>query len=98
MEAREMLARARELEDIVAMLGLDELSTDDRVVVARARRLERYLTQPFFVSEAFTGRPGATVELEVILADVSDILEGRYDDVDEGLLYMVGRIPTEVAP
>jgi len=96
MEVREILARERELEDIVAMLGMDELSADDRTVVARARRLERYMTQPFFVSEAFTGRPGAAVELEGTLLDVAAILDGRYDDVDEGALYMVGRIPAEV--
>ena len=97
MEAREILARARELEDIVAMLGLDELSTDDRRAVERARRLERFLTQPFFVGEAFTGRSGVRVPLDRTLTGVEDILRGRADTVDEGALYMIGGLDDALA-
>lgn len=93
MQARQILARARELEDIVAMLGIDELSGEDRTAVSRARRLERYLTQPFFVSEAFTGRSGVSVALERTLDDVQDIVAGRHDGTDEAELYMVGALP-----
>lgn len=92
MRARETLARARELEDIVAMLGMDELSADDRLTVERARRIERFMTQPFFVSEAFTGRTGVAVELADTLNGVEAILEGRVDDRDEGELYMIGAL------
>ncbi|MCC6874107.1 MAG: hypothetical protein IT378_07340 [Sandaracinaceae bacterium] len=87
-----MLARARALEDIVAMLGLDELAPEDRLMVQRARRLDRYLTQPFVVSEPFTGRPGVSVPIARTLDDVESILAGRADDRDEGALYMIGAL------
>jgi F-type H+-transporting ATPase subunit beta len=87
---RSTLSRYRELEDVIAMLGLDELSPEDRRMVARARRLERFLTQPFKVSEAFTGRRGARVPLEETLTGCEWILEGRFDEVDERALYMIG--------
>ena len=92
MRAREYLARSRELEDIVAMLGIDELSTEDRTIVHRTRRLERYLTQPFFVSEAFTGRAGSSVALDKTLDDVQAIMDGRHDKDDEASFYMIGGI------
>lgn len=92
MRTRETLARARELEDIVAMLGMDELSAEDRRTVERARRVERFMTQPFFVSEAFTGRAGVAVELEDTLRGVEAILEGRLDERDEAELYMIGAL------
>jgi F-type H+-transporting ATPase subunit beta len=92
METRATLARAKELEDIVAMLGLDELSPDDRRTVGRARRLARFFTQPFFVSEAFTGRPGVSVPLERTLEGVEAILRGEADHLDEGALYMIGAL------
>lgn len=92
MAAREILAKARDLEDLIAMLGMDELTPEDRKAVERARRLERFLTQPFAVSEAFTGRAGATVNLEDTLAGVAAILDGRLDDRDEGTLYMIGAL------
>jgi F-type H+/Na+-transporting ATPase subunit beta len=88
--ARQLLARHRELEDVIAMLGLDELSPEDRHIVHRARRLQRFLTQPFTVSEAFTGRPGKRVALEDTLAGCERILDGELDEVDEELLYMIG--------
>ena len=74
--AREVIARARELEDIVAMLGIEELSAKDRTIVKRSRRLLRYLTQPFFVSEPFTGRPGVAVPLAAVLDDIDAIRMG----------------------
>jgi len=92
MAAREILAKSRDLEDLIAMLGMDELTPEDRKSVERARRLERFLTQPFAVSEAFTGRAGATVELDDTLAGVEAILDGGYDDRDEGTLYMIGAL------
>ncbi len=87
---RQTLSRYRDLEDVIAMLGLDELSAADRQVVARARRLERFLTQPFVVSEAFTGRKGARVPLEETIEGCRQILDGVYDRVDEQRLYMIG--------
>jgi len=95
---REVLARYRELEDVIAMLGLDELSADDRLVVRRARRLERFLTQPFKVSEVFTGRRGVSVPIEVTLDGVEAILGGACDALDEQALYMIGALPDTVAP
>lgn len=96
---RSTLARYRELEDVIAMLGLDELSEDDRVRVRRARRLERFLTQPFTVSEAFTGRPGVRVSLDDTLDGCERILAGETDEWDESHLYMVGALPAKgVAP
>ena len=87
-----MLATYADLEDIIAMLGFEELSPEDRSVVTRARRLERYVTQPFGVTEAFTGRAGRSVELVCLLDDVETILEGGMDDVPESTLYMIGRL------
>lgn len=87
---REHLARYRELEDIIAMLGLEALSKADRRIVGQARRLERYLTQPFFVVADHTGIPGASVPLEVTLADCEAFLRGDYDDLPEERCYMRG--------
>ncbi|MCB9691161.1 MAG: F0F1 ATP synthase subunit beta [Alphaproteobacteria bacterium] len=87
---RQTLARYRELEDVIAMLGLDELAPEDRTAVARARRLERFLTQPFVVSEPFTGRKGARVPIEETLTCCERILDGQLDRVDEQRLYMIG--------
>jgi F-type H+-transporting ATPase subunit beta len=89
-KVRQTLSRYRELEDVIAMLGLDELSPEDRQAVARARRLERFLTQPFVVSEAFTGRKGARVPLVQTIAGCQRILDGHFDEVDEDRLYMIG--------
>jgi len=87
---REHLARYRELEDIIAMLGLEALSEVDRRTVLRARLLERYLTQPFYVVAEHTGIAGATVRLETTLADCEDFVAGRYDDLPEDRCYMRG--------
>ena len=87
---REHLARYRELEDIIAMLGLEALSEADRLTVLRARLLERYLTQPFFVVAEHTGITGASVPLETTLADCEDFIAGKYDDLPEERCYMRG--------
>ncbi len=86
------LERYSELEDIISMLGLDELSADDQQTVRRARRLQRFLTQPLFVTEAFTGRPGRHVPRADTLAGCEAILDGRFDAVDENALYMIGAV------
>ena len=90
-EVRRTLATYQDLEDVIAMLGFEELSREDRTTVARARRLERYLTQPFRVTEAFTGREGVSVPLADVLDDCEAILAGEADDRPERALYMVGR-------
>jgi F-type H+-transporting ATPase subunit beta len=87
---REHLARYRELEDIISMLGLEELSERDRRIVVRARKLQRYLTQPFHVTAAFTGMVGASVPLEITLNDCEAFLNGAFDDVSEDQCYMRG--------
>jgi len=89
-EVRSLLARYQELQDVIAILGLEELSDEDRATVNRARRLQRFLTQPFFVSEPFTGMPGRYVDLEETLSGFQEILEGRHDDLPEQAFYMVG--------
>jgi len=89
---RETIAHYRSLKDIISMLGLEELSAEDRVTVARARRLIRFLTQPFFVTEQFTGKPGRTVSIEETLEGCEAILGGEFDDVPESALYMIGNI------
>ncbi len=89
-QVRETLSRYYELQDIIAMLGMDELTPEDRVVVNRARRLERFLTQPFFLTEPFTGKKGKHVALRDTIRGCKEILEGRYDHLDERLFYMIG--------
>jgi F-type H+-transporting ATPase subunit beta len=91
-EVRSVLSRYRELQDVIAILGIEELSEADRVIVNRARRLQRFLTQPFFVSEPFTGIPGQFVPLEETLRGFREILEGRHDALPEQAFYMVGSI------
>ena len=90
--ARSMLSRYRELEEVISMLGFDELAPADQLSVRRARRLERFLTQPFSVSEAFTGREGRRVPLDATLDGCSAILDGALDDVPEQSLFMIGAI------
>ena len=86
------LQRYKDLEDIIAMLGIEELSKEDRLIVERARKLERFLTQSFFTTEAFTNRKGKHVPLSETLRGCREIIEGKYDDVDEMRFYMVGSI------
>jgi F-type H+-transporting ATPase subunit beta len=89
---QEVLQRYRDLQDIIAILGIDELSDEDKVVVARARKIERYLSQPNFVAEQFTGTPGEYVKLEDTIRGFSEILDGKHDDLPEQAFYMVGVI------
>ncbi|OZH53159.1 ATP F0F1 synthase subunit beta [Hydrocoleum sp. CS-953] len=91
------LQRYKELQDIIAILGLDELSEDDRLVVARARKIERFLSQPFFVAEVFTGSPGQYVKLEDTMKGFKMILSGELDDLPEQAFYMVGGIDQVIA-
>jgi len=91
-----VLQRYRELKDIIAILGMDELSEDDKLTVARARKVERFLSQPFFVAEVFTGSPGKYVSLEDTIKAFKGILAGDYDDLPEQAFYMVGTIEEAV--
>ncbi len=89
---QKVLQRYKELQDIIAILGMEELSEDDKLIVARARKLQRFLSQPFHVAEAFTGTPGRYVKLEDTIKGFQGILEGKYDDLPEQAFYMVGPI------
>jgi F-type H+-transporting ATPase subunit beta len=91
------LQRYKELQDIIAILGLDELSEDDRLAVARARKIERFLSQPFFVAEVFTGSPGKYVPLEKTIKGFNTILAGELDDLPEQAFYLVGDIDEAIA-
>lgn len=91
------LQRYKELQDIIAILGLDELSEDDRLTVARARKIERFLSQPFFVAEVFTGSPGKYVTLEETIKGFNMILSGELDDLPEQAFYLVGNIEEAIA-
>src|ERR1700749_2290896 len=91
-EVKEVLQRSKELQDILAILGIDELSDEDKVTVARARRLERFLSQPFHVAEQFTGTPGVYVPIEESIRGFKEILEGKHDDVPERAFFMKGPI------
>ncbi len=86
------LQRYKDLQDIIAILGVEELSEDDKLTVARARKIQRFLTQPFFVAEVFTGTPGRFVKIEDTVRGFKEILEGKHDDLPEQAFYMVGTI------
>ena len=86
------LQRYKELKDIIAILGMDELSEEDKLIVARARKIQRFLSQPFFVAEVFTGSPGKYVSLKDTIAGFKGIVEGEYDSIPEQAFYMVGSI------
>ena len=96
-DVKETLQRYKELQDIIAILGIDELSEEDRTVVARARKLERFLSQPFFVAEIFTGSPGKYVSLEDTLKGFKMILNGELDDLPEQAFYLVGDVDEAIA-
>jgi F-type H+-transporting ATPase subunit beta len=87
-----VLQRYKELKDIIAILGMDELSEEDRQVVSRARKIQRFLSQPFFVAEVFTGSPGKYVSLKDTIIGFKGILEGEHDSLPEQAFYMVGSI------
>ena len=89
---QQVLQRYKELQDIIAILGMEELSEEDKLIVARARRIQRFLSQPFFVAEQFTGTPGKYVSLPDTIRGFKEILEGKYDDLPEQAFYMVGKI------
>ena len=80
------------LQDIIAILGMDELSEEDKLVVARARKIQRFLSQPFHVAEVFTGTPGVLVSLDDTVTAFKDIVAGKYDHLPEAAFYMVGTI------
>jgi F-type H+-transporting ATPase subunit beta len=86
------LQRYKELRDIIAILGMDELSEEDKQTVSRARKIQRFLSQPFFVAEVFTGAPGKYVSLKDTISGFKGIVEGAYDDIPEQAFYMVGSV------
>jgi F-type H+-transporting ATPase subunit beta len=88
-EVQRVLQQYKELQDIIAILGMEELSDEQKQTVARARRVQRYLSQAFFVAEKFTGNKGVYVKVEDTIRDFADILEGKYDDRPEDWFYMV---------
>jgi len=92
-----VLQRYKELKDIIAILGMDELSDEDKLVVTRARKTQKFLSQPFFVAEVFTGSPGKFVTLQQTISSFKGIIEGKYDDIPEQAFYMVGDIDEVIA-
>src|ERR1700678_1730509 len=95
-EVKRILQRYKDLQDIIAILGIEELSDEDRLTVARARKVQRFLSQPFHVAEVFTGTPGEYVKVEDTIRGFAEIIEGKYDDLPEQAFYMVGTIEAAV--
>jgi F-type H+-transporting ATPase subunit beta len=95
-QVQETLQRYKDLQDIIAILGMDELSEDDKLTVARARKMQRFLSQPFHVAEQFTGNPGKYVELADTIRGFKEIVDGKHDDLPEQAFYMVGGIDEAV--
>ncbi|MFL5128232.1 MAG: F0F1 ATP synthase subunit beta, partial [Microvirga sp.] len=93
---QQVLQRYKALQDIIAILGMDELSEEDKLAVSRARKIERFLSQPFFVAEVFTGSPGKLVALEDTIKGFKGLVEGKYDHLPEPAFYMVGTIEEAV--
>jgi F-type H+-transporting ATPase subunit beta len=91
-ETQRVLQRYRDLQDIIAILGMDELSEEDKATVARARRLQRFMSQPFTVAEVFTGRKGKYVPIRDTVTSVREILEGKADDLPEQAFFLQGTI------
>ncbi|MCD5389802.1 MAG: F0F1 ATP synthase subunit beta [Candidatus Pacebacteria bacterium] len=91
-EVQQILQKYKDLQDIIAILGMDELSDEDKMTVTRARKIQKFLSQPFFVAEQFTGMPGTYVKLEDTIRSFADIIEGKYDHIDEGSFYLKGSI------
>jgi F-type H+-transporting ATPase subunit beta len=89
-QVQQILQRYKSLQDIIAILGMDELSEEDKQTVARARKIERFLSQPFFVAEIFTGSPGKLVALEDTIKGFKGLCDGKYDHLPEAAFYMVG--------
>jgi F-type H+-transporting ATPase subunit beta len=95
-EVQRILQKYKDLQDIIAILGMDELSEEDKVTVARARKIQRFLSQPFFVAEAFTGTPGKYVTIKDTVRGFKEIVDGKHDDLPEQAFYMVGTIEEAV--
>ena len=95
-QVQQILQRYKALQDIIAILGMDELSEEDKVTVARARKIERFLSQPFHVAEVFTGSPGKLVSLADTIKGFKGLIEGNYDHLPEAAFYMVGAIEEAV--
>jgi F-type H+-transporting ATPase subunit beta len=93
---QEVLQRYKDLQDIIAILGIEELSEEDKQTVARARRIERFCSQPMFVAERFSGWPGRYVSIEETVRGYREILDGKHDDLPEDAFYMVGPIADAV--
>ena len=93
---QEVLQRYKDLQDIIAILGMEELSDEDKLIVARARKIQRFLSQPFFVAEQFTGTPGKYVPVKETVRGFKEILSGKHDDLPEAAFYMVGTIDEAV--
>jgi F-type H+-transporting ATPase subunit beta len=93
---QQILQRYKALQDIIAILGMDELSEEDKLTVARARKVERFMSQPFHVAEAFTGTPGVFVQLEDTIKGFKGLVNGEYDHLPEAAFYMVGTIEDAV--
>ena len=91
-EVQKILQTYKSLQDIIAILGMDELSEEDKLIVARARKIQRFLSQPFFVAEVFTGSPGKLVDLDSTIKGFKDLCSGKYDDIPEAAFYLVGTI------
>ena len=91
---QKVLQRYKDLQDIINILGMDELSADDKTLVYRARKIQRFLSQPFTVAQVFTGTPGAYVSIADTVRGFKEILDGKHDDVDESDFYMKGNIET----
>ena len=91
------LQRYKDLQDIIAILGIDELSDEDKLTVARARKIQRFLSQPFFVASQFTGQEGKFVSVPDTVRGFKEIIEGKHDDLPEQAFYMVGGIEEAVA-
>ena len=96
-DVQQVLQRYKSLQDIIAILGMDELSEEDKLTVARARKLERFLSQPFDVAKVFTGSDGVQVKLEETIASFKAVVAGEYDHLPEGAFYMVGGIDEVIA-
>ena len=97
VRTQEVLQRYKELQEIIAILGMNELPDEDKAIVARARRIQRFLSQPFYVAEAFSGTPGVFVPLEETVRGVNGIIAGDYDDLPEEAFFMVGTIQDALA-
>ncbi len=95
-EVQRILQKYKDLQDIIAILGMEELSEEDKLTVARARKIQRFLSQPFHVAEQFTGRPGAYVKIEDTIRGFKEIIEGKHDDLPEQAFYMVGGVEEAV--